>query len=340
MRAPAFWSRQRPGFIAIILYPLALIYALAVKCRFIFSHTTDTGMNIICVGNFVTGGAGKTPTAIALVQLLKRRGRDPVFLSRGYGGAEPGPTLIDPDTAHAVRFGDEPLLLARVAPTIVAKNRLGGAQMAADMNADIVIMDDGLQNPSLHKSISFAVVDAATGIGNGVVFPAGPLRASLGFQFTLIDAIIVVGKGTRADNIIARAEKQKIAVLHASITPHSGTIDVKNQKIIAYAGIGFPEKFFMTLKDAGADLVAGLSFPDHHRYTAQDAARLLQVARDNGGKLVTTEKDFARLSGERHLEELKQASRSFNVELKFDDEEAVLELLGKKLQAPDSRVST
>ena len=330
MHAPAFWSQQRRSLAAAIFFPVALLYDLAVRTRFRLANPAEIDIDVICVGNFVTGGAGKTPTAIAIAELLKSEGKTPAFLSRGYGGSDPGPTLIDLEHANAQQFGDEPLLLARIAPAIVAKNRRLGARLAAKSRADIVVMDDGMQNPSLHKSITLAVVDSYRGVGNGAVFPAGPLRASLEFQFGLIDGLIVVGNGTRADEVIDRASRRAIPIFRADITPHRDTITVKNQPVVAYAGIGFPEKFFDTLKDAGAELVATRSFPDHHRYTHRDAEKLLELAAKTGGTLITTEKDMARLEGDSDLAALKEASADYRIILNFENTDAVLKLIREK----------
>ncbi len=330
MRAPEFWSRERLGIPAALLFPVGLIYDLAVKLRFRTARPEKMPIPIVCVGNFVTGGAGKTPTALAIAKLLLEAGKTPFFLSRGYGGKETGPIRVDPETATARQFGDEPLLLAKVAPTIVSANRPDGALLGTDSGSGIIIMDDGLQNPSLKKSISFAVLDGYEGIGNGAVFPAGPLRAGLDFQLGLIDAVIVIGESIRSIETVKRAGEREIPVFCGSLEPASSTIKVKNRKVAAYAGIGHPEKFFRTLEHAGAKLVVSRSFPDHYIFSAKDAQQLLATAKQHKACLVTTEKDYVRLAGQDHLAELQSATQSFDINLRFENPDAIMNLIEQK----------
>jgi tetraacyldisaccharide 4'-kinase len=300
---------------------------------------------VICVGNFTLGGAGKTPTAIALARLLLESGRRPFFLSRGYGGRVPGPIRIDhahptlplpPPPLHVGEgkgggsmgsrdVGDEPLLLARVAPTVVARDRPAGVKAAAEGGADTIIMDDGLQNPSVAKDLTLAVVDGRRGIGNARVFPAGPLRAPLEAQLDHVDAVLVVGSaGRAADRAIDAAKRRGVPVFHGDLQPAPDAVtELVSKPVLAFAGIADPDKFFATLEAQGIPAAIRKSFPDHHRYAASEISALVACARQNGLTLVTTEKDLARLSGDPSAVELVERSAVLPVTLRFREAAAV-----------------
>ena len=233
---------------------------------------------VICVGNFVVGGAGKTPTCLALARIARGRGLKPGFLTRGYGGAAKGPLLVDPATHNAAAVGDEPLLLAAAAPTVVGGDRVAGARLLLDQRVDLIVMDDGFQNPSLAKDLSLVCVDADVGIGNGMVTPSGPLRAPLAVQLRKADAVIVIGEGERAEPLIRAAARAGRQVLRAGLKP-ARVREWRKEPILAFAGIGRPEKFFASLAAAGATVKRTVPFPDHHRFSESDAATLLPVPR-------------------------------------------------------------
>jgi tetraacyldisaccharide 4'-kinase len=261
---------------------------------------------VLCVGNFTLGGAGKTPTVMALATMLQQAGERPCCLSRGYGGSLAGPQLVDAHADRAAQVGDEALLLARVAPTIVARDRVAGAAAAAAAGASVVIMDDGLQNAALVKDFTLAVVDGRRGIGNACVFPAGPLRAPLAAQVARSDALLVVGESSGAGDVIAQAGARGIVgaarglpVFHGRLVPDPAAVmALKARKVLAFAGIGDPEKFFATAVAAGIAIAQRRAFGDHHRYTAEQAAELIMQAEHDGLALLTTEKDRARMAGE------------------------------------------
>lgn len=333
MRAPGFWRQGAHSVWPDLLAPIAILYDAAVQRTYRTTVREDAPMPVICIGNFVSGGAGKTPTAIALSLLLAARGHKPGFLSRGYGGRLTGPLLVDRDSHTTGDVGDEPLLLVRHAPTIVSASRPAGARFAADHGINVLIMDDGLQNNSLAKAFSLAVVDAAYGIGNGRPVPSGPLRGSMAFQLGLADAILLIGKGHAAADVEQMAGERDIPVFRAQL--ENGDLDKLNgRECIAYAGIGRPEKFFDSLKAAGIRLIAAVPFADHHPFTQGDARRLLDQARKSHAQLLTTEKDFARLAGTTgDLALLAQASRAVAVELVFDDAETLLTLIEARISA-------
>jgi tetraacyldisaccharide 4'-kinase len=332
LETPSWWYRKT-GMVAAALSPLAALYGRAAASRMAKAESYRSRLPVICIGNFTAGGGGKTPTAIAVATLLKGMGRKPAFLTRGYGGAAKGVVQVSEDQS-AAEVGDEPLLLASVAPTIVSADRVSGAKAIESSDADVIVMDDGFQNPSLAKDLALIVVDAAAGLGNGRVIPAGPLRAPLDVQIARADALAVIGEGKKADALIAAFEATDKPVLRARIAP-APLVDARwlgVLPVIGFAGIARPAKFFATLKSNGARLIASHAYRDHHRFTEKEARRLLEEAGDKGAMLVTTEKDWARLPDDDEdsaLTELKHRSRPFPIVVTFDDETAVKDLLSR-----------
>jgi tetraacyldisaccharide 4'-kinase len=334
MREPSFWWDEA-SLASALLAPLAAIYGAVARAR-LGGHGRRAGAPVVCIGNFTVGGAGKTPAALAVARMLAAAGEQPVVLSRGYGGTLAGPVRVDPTRHRAQDVGDEPLLLARTAPTIVARDRVKGAGIAA--GASVIVMDDGFHNPSLAKDFSVLVVDARRGIGNGRVIPAGPLRAPLEAQLARAHALVMVGTSSRAAAVAAAARARNIPVLPARLRPDVGFIaGLGGSRVLAFAGIGDPEKFFLTLADAGVSVAATRSFPDHHRYTGAEAKALCEEADRAGLVLVTTEKDLARLGGDDEARELAAHARALPVTLAFEDEERFKSLLLERLAAARTR---
>ncbi|WP_020177024.1 tetraacyldisaccharide 4'-kinase [Methyloferula stellata] len=280
---------------ARLLAPLGWAYG-AVTVQRMSRGGARTGVPVFCVGNFVAGGAGKTPTAIAIAHRLQAQGEKPAFLSRGYGGkAGPGPVLVDAARHTAEDVGDEALLLARVAPTIVGADRVASAALAVKTGASVVILDDGLQNPSLAQDLRLAVVDGTAGIGNGLCIPAGPLRAPLSGQLASISAILIVGEGAATSNKAIRASKKPILTARF-VAEEDMASQLAGKPVVAFAGIGLPEKFKATVLDVGATIAGWRSFPDHHVYSAEELRRLQSDAAQRLAALVTTEKDYVRIA--------------------------------------------
>lgn len=330
MRAPGFWWRSPPSALARLLQPLGALYG-AMTLRRMRRPGAEVGIPVICVGNFVAGGAGKTPTTLALAARLAALGQTPFALTRGYGGTLPGPLRVDPARHDAIDVGDEPLLLAARLPTIVSRRRPAGAALAREAGASLVLMDDGLQNPSLHKELRLAVVDGIVGIGNGLCLPAGPLRAPLAGQLGQVDAIVIVGAGAAGDRVAAQALALGKRVLRAGLVP---PIEIRTElaslPVLAVSGIGRPEKFAATLRAAGARLVGERAFGDHHAYTAGEAAALIAEAKAKSCCVAVTEKDMVKLAP---LWPAAERSLLFcvPVTLTFEDETAVDELLRESL---------
>jgi tetraacyldisaccharide 4'-kinase len=331
MRDPAFWW-HKPGILAGLLAPFGAAYG-AIAARRMAGQGARAALPVLCVGNFTLGGAGKTPTVMMLAKMLQEAGERPCCLSRGYGGSLAGPKLVDAHADSAAQVGDEALLLARVAPTIVARDRVEGSKTAAAQGASVVIMDDGLQNASLIKDFTIAVVDGRRGIGNSKVFPAGPLRAPLAAQLARSDALLVVGEDSGAREVVALAGARGLPVLHGRLKPDAAAIaELKARKVLAFAGIGDAEKFFATVAQAGIAIAQRKSFADHHRYTAEEAAELIMQAEHDGLALLTTEKDRARMAGEPLLAALAQRAHVLPVTLVVSEADALRRLVLAKVR--------
>ena len=316
MREPDFWWRPGRG---TLLLPFAAIYGAVAALR-LQASGRKAGLPVVCLGNLTVGGAGKTPAAIAVAQLLHAAHQRPFFLSRGYGGQLAGPVRVNPAVHRARDVGDEPLLLTRLAPTVVARDRVAGAKFAKFAGAGVMVMDDGLQNAALAKDLTIIVVDGRRGIGNGHIIPAGPLRAPLGVQLDRAQALLVVGPSDGAAAVIERARRRGLAIYHGRLEPDRSVIAaIGRRKALAFAGIGDPEKFFATLAAAGIDIAETASFPDHHRYTATDAAALIARAQAKNLILVTTEKDLVRMAGEPELETLAARTSALPVRLVIEE---------------------
>ncbi len=329
MREPDFWWRPGSGG---FLIPFAALYGAVAALR-LQSSGQKAGIPVICLGNLTVGGAGKTPAAIAVAHLLHAAHERPFFLSRGYGGELAGPVRVNPALHRARDVGDEPLLLTRLAPTIVARDRVAGAKFAQFAGAGAVVMDDGLQNASLAKDLTIIVVDGRRGIGNGHIIPAGPMRAPLGLQLDRAQALMVVGPPDGAAAVIERARRHGLRIFHAQLEPDRSVIAaIGRRKALAFAGIGDPEKFFATLAAAGIDVAEQARFPDHHRYTAAQAQDLIARAQAKSLMLVTTEKDLVRMAGEPQLEALAARTSTLPARLVIEEADFFRQVLLQALQ--------
>lgn len=329
MREPAFWWKRGSGR---LLAPLAAVYGAVAAAR-MHVEGRRAGVPVVCLGNLTVGGAGKTPAAIAVARLLLGAREHPFFLTRGYGGRLRGPVRVDPAAHRATEVGDEPLLLAQLAPTIVARERVAGAAAAERGGATVIVMDDGFQNPSLVKDLSVLVVDGRRGIGNGRMLPAGPLRAPLNLQISRAQALIIVGPADGPADLFEVARRYDKRIFHARLEPERRALAaVGAHKVLAFAGIGDPEKFFATLAEAGVEVAERAGFPDHHRYTAAEAQTLLKRADAANLVLLTTEKDLVRLAGEPHLAALRARSSALPVRLAIAEHDAFRDLILKALK--------
>ena len=293
MRAPEFW--QRRGAASTALLPAAALFDAAGRLRRRLAHPAQAGMPVICIGNLVAGGAGKTPLTLALAEDLTRRGLAVRILSRGYGGSLAGAVQVDP-TIHSYReTGDEPLLLAEAAPCIVARDRPAGAALARQSGGQMLLMDDGLQNPSLVQDLRLIAVDGGYGFGNGRVMPAGPLREARAGGLERAQAAVLIGEDPHG---LGSDLARHLPVARARLVASGDTAHWRGRRVVAFAGIGRPQKFFDSLTGLGVDLVAGISFPDHHPYRADELADLVEQADRGNATAVTTAKDWVRLPAE------------------------------------------
>lgn len=318
---PRWWYGPSWPAMATLLQPVAALYGGMALVRYRRARPYRSRLPVICAGNLVAGGAGKTPLALWIVRHLQQQGHRPAFLSRGYGGRLVGPHKVDPlnDTAHDT--GDEPLLLAQSAPTIIARDRAAGARMIEATAATHIVMDDGLQNPGLTKDLSLAMVDAARWIGNGRVIPAGPLRTALPFQAKLVDALIIGGSDTDHSELPrALQDHFSCPVIQARRIAENKTDELHRQPWIAFAGIGRPAGFFEMLEANGARIAVRVPFADHHPFTPSDAQSLLTLAQTHDAGLITTEKDWVRLSqGSGVLGHLKASANVLKLRLTFSE---------------------
>ena len=342
LHPPSWWQDDTGHILPKYLNPLGQIYGQAVKWRFLYTKPYQSKLPVICIGNFTLGGTGKTPLSIKLSEVLKELGWEPSFLSRGYKGQIAGPLLVSKKEHNAKDVGDEPLLLSHHAPTIISKNRVEGVWLIEQRSSNIIIMDDGFQNPTVQKNLSLIAIDSATGLGNGRIFPAGPLRAPLEFQLPKADAIIITGSNEKEKSKIRdllRADYNfKKPILSGHLSAPNNTEWLQEKPILAYAGIGRPEKLFQSLEDAGGKVIRRIPFPDHHNFTKKDADHLTELALKDDLQLVTTEKDHVRIDelGSHQLRALKRMSRPFPVKFKFEkgDEERLISLIKERYPKP------
>ncbi len=324
MKAPSFWNTApaAPGWQARVLAPLGALYAALTARRVAQSPSYTAPVPVICIGNLNAGGTGKTPTTIAIAQMLVAQGATPHIVSRGYGGSEPGPLRVTQNHS-ADHVGDEPLLLAAFAPTWIAKDRAAGVRAAVKAGASHILMDDGFQNPTVAKTLSLIVVDAARGFGNGLCIPAGPLREPV--RVGLERAHMLVSLGTPSEqqrfaHIWGSHIPESVTHLDARLEPLQTGYDFEGQRVLAFAGIGHPDKFFNTLRQTRAEIVDQVPLGDHQPLTPALMARLERDAALQGAQLVTTEKDAVRLPHAFRQQVITVPVRLiFSAPLKMDD---------------------
>ena len=291
LKAPKFWYKNKDTYLSNSLYPLSLIFRLGTKIRNLISTKKKSPLPIICIGNIVVGGAGKTPVSLKIGKLLTKAGYKPHFIAKGYAGIIKTSTLIQ--SWHSpISVGDESILLSKVAPTWIGNNRNNSAKLAKNNGADCLIMDDGFQNPSIQKDFSIVVINTSQAFGNSRVMPAGPLRESVRHGLSRTNLVIVIGNTTE---YLKKIIPHHIAIIEAKFAINNENKIFKGRKITAFAGIAYPEKFFNSLNEQGAKIVKEIIYPDHHIYNENDILNLAEIANKTKSILVSTQKDFVRI---------------------------------------------
>lgn len=317
-KTPKFWHK-RWSIISILLIPASWLYRLGHKINMALQGTPYKSLlPVICVGNAIAGGSGKTPSVIALIKIIKEHNlvQNPVILTRGYGSNNEAPLIVNPEIHNFHEVGDEALLLAQHAPTVIARNREAGAKFIESMDADLIIMDDGMQNNHLHKDINFLVIDRQIDFGNNRILPAGPLREPLSNVLDKTQAIICIGRAFHSD----------LPVFESSIKPKD--IPDIDRNYVAFAGLGYPDKFKNTLLDHDINLAAWFPYADHYAYTRNDEDDLKDRALNHKAQLITTEKDYVRLSPD-----FQKQVVPFAIELQLNDTNKVARFLKEKLES-------
>lgn len=331
--APDFWWQPGRTIAAQALAPAGWLYGVITARRMLAKPEYRSKLPVICIGNFVVGGTGKTPFALRLAQRLSDEGYRPGILLRGYGGRFNGPVLVRPEEHCADEVGDEALLLAVAGPCVIAADRAAGARRLEAEPVDVILMDDGFQNPALYKDLSLVLVDSSVGFGNGLCLPAGPLRAPAERQIVKADGLILIGEGTAGETAIHLAARKALPILHAKLEP--GAYDhLAGRDLYAFAGIGRPDKFYRTLEGLGLCVRRTRSFPDHHRFSEADARTLLTEADDEELQLVTTSKDMARIEGSRGemFNRLAKRTQVLNVTMALPEEDRLIAIIRDSLR--------
>lgn len=313
MRAPQFWYKK--NWQSILLYPLGCLYAGITALRLKTHQPLKVSVPVICIGNLTAGGSGKTPTAISIAAILKKFGKNPFFVSRGYGGTL-SDTVVDINVNSATEVGDEPLLLAKQAPVVINHKRDQAALRAISEGADIIIMDDGFQNPSLHKDKSLLVIDGAVGMGNELPIPAGPMREFFSSGLKRAQGIIILGddKYNIADRV------QDLPIFRGHVSPQK--INSTERQVIAFAGIGRPEKFYQSLQDCGLTIIKTISFPDHHFYQNDELENIISAAEQANADIYTTAKDMVKIPYK-----LQKHFKVLEICIEWEDEKALTDFL-------------
>lgn len=327
MKAPSFW--QTKNIISTLLLPFAGVYYCASKVNYKRIEPVTLPIPVICVGNLTVGGAGKTPVALHIGELLKKKNINAFFVSRGYGGTQKSPLRVDTEMHTAMQVGDEPLLLAKVLPTIVGRNKVEAAKLAIAQGAEVIVMDDGFQNPSLTKDLSLIVVDRRLSFGNERLLPAGPLREKVGSGIKRAGGIVIINPANFMPTSLPG-----VPFLLARSHPKPSMLELRGKRIIAFCGIAIPHKFYYMLKTSGAEIVDKISFPDHYRYKQKDFLSLKEKTKEHSAILVTTSKDAARMAKD-FKEEMKDIHIA-EMELIFENQDRLEALIEEAIRAKKS----
>ncbi len=319
MKTPKFWKDE--NVISFLLYPFSVVYGIFRNLHVIFSSEYKTNLKVFCVGNLTAGGSGKTPVAIKIGQILKNNNVKFAYLSRGYRGSIKDFTKVDLEKHRAEEVGDEPLLLAEVADTFVCKNRKTAIDnLSKNFDYEIIVMDDGFQNPTIYKDKNIVVIDGEYGLGNGELLPSGPLREKIEKAIKRTSFFVVIGQDRQ--HLEEKLLNNNMEVVRAYISEKNVSND--SSKYIAFCGIGRPEKFFNSLKKSNYNVIKEISFPDHNKYKNDDLIKIVFEAEKNNAKIITTKKDWVKLP-----DEYKSKVKFLDIEIKFYNNDEFVELLLK-----------
>ena len=323
LKAPKFWYQKKDTILSRLLYPFSLIFRFGTKIRNLFSFAKIANLPVICVGNIVIGGAGKTPVALKIGKLMIQAGYNPHFISKGYAGIIKSSTLVE--NWHSPKsVGDEPILLSKIAPTWIGVDRNKSIELAEIKGSNCIIMDDGFQNPNIYKNFSIIVINASQEFGNKRVIPSGPLRESINRGLSRTNLIIVIGDVT---DFLKNIIPSHIPIIGAKFNINNDNKIFKGQKITAFAGIAYPEKFFESLKEQGAKVVREIIYPDHHIFNENDILNLAEIANKTKSILVSTQKDFVRIP-----KSYRSLINTLDGEIIFDNEDLIKEILSNVIE--------
>ena len=322
-KAPKFWYQKKDTYLSASLYPFSLLFRFGTKIRKLISSEKITDLPIICVGNIVVGGAGKTPVSLKIGKLLIKAGYNPHFISKGYAGLIKTSTLVQ-SWHSATSVGDESILLSEIAPTWIGQNRINSSILAKKNGADCLIMDDGFQNPNIKKNFSIIVINAEQEFGNKRVMPSGPLRESIKRGLSRTNLIIVIGNISQ--DLINTIPKD-IPIINSKFEIKNENNNFKGQNITAFAGIAYPEKFFISLKEQGAKIVKKIIYSDHHIYNENDLLDLAEIANKTQSILVSTKKDYVRIP-----KNYRSLVNTLEGEITFENEDLLTEILSKVVE--------
>lgn len=293
-KSPKFWEDEESVWTKVLL-PVSDVYSFFSRMKLNNTSSERVSIPVVCVGNVVLGGAGKTPTVELVCSILKEFGYNPHILTGGYGGYIKNVVKVDPSKHYYLQVGDEALLSSMVSPTWIGRNRVNSAKAAILSGADILVMDDGFQNNSLQKDFKILVIDSKQGIGNGHLFPAGPLRESVESAVMKSDIVFIVGEKNSGIEDIVRSINPNVSVCYGRTHVTDGIEQLKWEKVIGFCGLGYPEKFKCTILDNGLQLEDFIAFSDHHPYTITEIQKLIKASKNTGAKLVTTRKDYIKI---------------------------------------------
>ncbi len=290
LKAPKFWYQNYISIPAILLLPVSFIWIIGTYLKKKFAKPIRSKIPVIAIGSAIIGGSGKTPSVIYVCEILEKNGYKPHIISRGYGGSANDVIKVSPEMNYSV-VGDEAIMMSKYYPTWVSKNKYKALYFAEKDGANILVLDDALQSYNIFKNLSIYVYDSIQSFGNKLIIPSGPLRESIDSVLNRSQIVFLIN----TDNcpVISKNQFQQNINYKISIKP-----EIRDKRLMPFAGLGFNKKFFDQLYNEGLDITLTKEFPDHHQYSQDDMYTLLDEANKNDSYLITTEKDHLRIPNE------------------------------------------